>query len=112
MIAPMEKILQGIKKRLICLCLDILAIPSLFLSKKKNAIYHLKHICPKCPKWRREMRDVACDGKCWWNANWKKENYGIHRHFGIKNVITQYLFLETNLRKYRKKLKKQASKKH
>ena len=45
-------------KRLICLKLDLISIPSLFLGKEANAKYHLKHVCPKCPKFRREMRDV------------------------------------------------------
>jgi len=100
---------EKIKKRLKCSHLDVIAIPGVFMNKKKNALYHLKHICPKCPKWRRKMRDVEKNGTCWWHENWKKSNYGIHRHFGVKNFITQYTHLKTDLRKHRMRLKKESA---
>jgi len=104
----MNKFFTAIKKRLISLSLDITAIPGAFMSKKKNALYHLKYICPRCPAWRRKMRDVQGNGKCWWYTEWKSGNYKIHRHFGVKNFITQYTKLSTDLTKYRAKLKKRG----
>jgi len=88
------------KKRLICLYLDVLTIPTLFIGKKDNALFHLKFICPKCPEFRRKMRDVNKVGKCWWYVNWKKGNYDIPRFFGFGNCVRQYLFLKTNLKNY------------
>ena len=104
----MKKIISSIKKRLICLKLDLFSIPGFFMGKKKNAIFHLNHICPKCPTFRRKMRDIQCNGKCWWYVNWKAGKYHIHRHFGLKNFISQYIFLQTNLRKYKEKLKRRG----
>lgn len=81
--------------------LDIITLPSHFLNNEKNAEYHLKYICPKCPPERRKLRDVNCCGECWWNTEWAKKNYEIPRHFGALNWIRQYLSLNTNLQKYR-----------
>ena len=89
-------------KRLICLYLDILAVPTIFMNKKRNALFHLKSICPKCPKFRRKMRDVNDVNECWWYLNWKKRNYTIPRFLGLINWISQYLLLRTNLKRYRK----------
>lgn len=92
---------SAIKKRLECFYLDFLAIPALFMTKKGNAEYHLKYICPKCPNYRREMRDVDNDKTCWWNKNWKMEHYDIPRSYGVRNWISQYVFLKTDLDLFR-----------
>jgi hypothetical protein len=82
-------------KRLKCLYLDLLSIRGLFMSKEENAKFHLKSICPKCPKWRREMRNLKGDG-CYWINEWNKKNYNIPRSFGFKNWLSQYVFLKVN----------------
>lgn len=89
-------------KRLICLYLDIISIPGILLNNKANAIYHLKFVCPKCPRFRRKMRDVNTKRECWWNQQWKNRKYEIPRNFGIKNWVTQYFFLKTDLRDFNK----------
>jgi len=88
------------KKRLTCLYLDLLSIPGLFMTKKANAKFHINYLCPKCPEYRKKMRHVK-EKKCFWETNWEKENFSIPRTFGIKNWITQYLFLKTDLRKFK-----------
>jgi len=90
-----------IKKQLKCLYLDILSIPGLFMNKKTNAIWHLRYICPKCPEWRKNMRQIDKKG-CFWFNNWTNKNYKISKSFGIKNKIIQYLSLKTNLSKFLK----------
>jgi len=87
-------------KRIKCLYLDILSIPGLFMSKKGNAQWHLKRICPICPKWRKELRAINSKN-CWWESNWKIENYNIPKTFGIVNKLSQYFFLKTNLSKFK-----------
>lgn len=96
------KIINGTIKRLNFLFLDLVSIPGFFVTKKWNALYHLKIICPACPEYRRKLRDVNKKGECWWLSEWQKEDYGIPRHFGIKNFINQYLFLKTDLSKFKK----------
>ena len=91
-------------KRLICLYLDMLSVPIIFMSKKGNALFHLKFICPKCPEFRRKMRDVNDVNECGWYLNWKKEEYNILRFFGLGNWVSQYLILRTNLKKYNGKI--------
>ncbi len=92
------------KKRLNCIYLEILSIPTILMSKKKSAIYHLKNICPKCPDWRRKLR--ATNKKdCFWFNKWKAKDYSISRSMGLKNKISQILFLKTNL-KNSKQIKK------
>ena len=88
-------------KRLHCLYLDILTIPTVFMSKKKSAEYHIKHICSRCPLFRRKTADVNNVGDCWWYLNWKRKRYDLPRHFGVRNKITQYLFLRTDLSKFK-----------
>lgn len=88
-------------KRIYCLYLDILSIPSIFMSRKGDAEYHLRYLCPMCPKFRRKMRDTG-GGDCWWYLNWKKKNFDIPRHFGVKNWITQILFMKTNLSRFKR----------
>jgi hypothetical protein len=83
--------------RFIFLFLDFISIPGIFMNKKNNAKYHLNVICPLCPKCRRKYRAVQKEGICWWEENWKKENYGIPRHFGISNWLKSYLGINTNL---------------
>lgn len=91
--------MRGLKS----LYLDMLAVPSLLMTKKANALYHLKYICPKCPKERKALRSVNNDGECWWYANWKKGRYGIPKNFGISNWFRQYALSKTDLSKFRKK---------
>lgn len=73
------------------------------MSKKNNAKYHLKVICPLCPKIRRQYRAIHKQSNCWWEDNWIKENYDIPRHFGVLNWTKAYLGISTNLEKYRNK---------
>ncbi|MBT4384695.1 hypothetical protein HOD30_03020 [Candidatus Peregrinibacteria bacterium] len=73
--------------------LDLISIPSKFMSKEGNAKYHLKYLCPKCPNWRKNLRDPKGKDNCLWNKTWKeKDGFNkITRHFGIKNWLTSYL---------------------
>ena len=89
-------------KRLSLVFLDFLSIPGLFLNKTDNTKYHLKHICPRCPDWRRKMRQVEDEENCFWYSNWEKERYNIPRTFGIKNWVRQYIFLKTDLSRLKK----------
>jgi len=82
-------------KRLRFLYLDILSIPSLFMSKRLSARLHLLFICPQCPGYRRKLRDVDGKGECWWYRNWIKGNFDLPINFGMKNWVTQYLYLRT-----------------
>ena len=82
--------------------IDILALPGKFMSKKGNALFHLKYVCPKCPKSRRKLRDVHGTNACWWEDNWKKGIYSIKRDFGLLNYLSFYLFYKTHLKKYKK----------
>jgi len=70
------------------------------MNKKGNAQWHLKHVCPRCPRWRKEMR-AANSKSCWWESGWKMENCEIPKTFGIVNWLSQYLFLKTNLSKFK-----------
>ena len=73
------------------------------MTKKANALWHLNYVCPKCPKWRREMRTLHTNKKaCFWFESWKNKNYKIPKGFGIRNKISQYLSLKTNLSKFQK----------
>jgi hypothetical protein len=72
------------------------------MTRRINAKYHLKVVCPLCPTWRKKLRDVEIKGECWWNRNWKLGNYCIPRHFGIKNFISEHIFLTTNLKRFKK----------
>lgn len=90
-------------KRLRTLYLYLICLPTPLLSKRLNALYHLKLVCPQCPQYRRKLRDVENVNECWWFTEWKKENFGIPKNFGLKNTITDILFLKTDLSKYRKK---------
>ena len=85
-----------------CLLLDFLTVPAAFLNDKGNARFHLKFVCPLCPKFRRKLRDVDGNGKCWWFYHWKDENYEIPRTFGLSNSVRQYFSLKTNLDKFQK----------
>ena len=94
--------IKFILERLRFIFLDFLSIPSLFLNKKNNAKYHLKVMCPMCPKSRRKYRDVQGKGKCWWEQNWEKSNYTIPRNFGIINWFRTYVGINTKLTKFKK----------
>jgi len=59
--------------------------------KKLFAQYHLKHICPQCSYHKRETRDILHDHHCYWNENWKKQNYEIPMFMGIWNYIRLYV---------------------
>lgn len=88
------------KKRLYCFYLDLLAAPGLFMGKVNNALWHLNHVCPKCPEVRRKLRRVNSKC-CWWESHWKKGNFDIPKSFGFVNWISQYIFWKTNLIKYK-----------
>jgi hypothetical protein len=81
--------------------LDAITLPCHLMSRKGTAKWHLKHICPNCPKWRRAMRDVNGTGECWWFERWSAGDYTIDPHFGVKNWIRQYLGMPTDLRKWK-----------
>ncbi len=49
------------------------------------------------------MRNVDGDGKCWWEKHWKREDFGIDPHFGVRNWFAQYMGWETDLSKWQKK---------
>jgi hypothetical protein len=60
------------------------------------ARYHLKFSCPKCPRERREARDIHNEGECFWYKNWiagkyntrTYQTYIIFKKLGIdKNVF-------------------------
>jgi hypothetical protein len=88
-------------KRLRCLYLDILAIPGIFMSKKGNADWHMKYICPKCPAWRKKMRHVT-KNDCYWLYEWKNKNYHIPKSYGAKNWLFQMFLLKTDLTRFKK----------
>jgi len=83
------------------LFLDVLSMPGIFMSQENNAKYHLKVICPICPKCRRKYRFIKENGGCWWEENWKRGEFGIPRHFGIINWLKSYLGISTNLNKFK-----------
>lgn len=37
--------------------LDLISIPGVFMSKKKNTKWHLNYVCPSCSLWRKSFRD-------------------------------------------------------
>jgi hypothetical protein len=82
--------------------LDLLAIPGLFMSKKANAKWHLKIICPLCSKWRKSFRCGTKNHNCIWYESWKRGNFYFPRSFGIKNWIRYYFGMKTKLRAYNK----------
>ncbi|MBU2637408.1 MAG: hypothetical protein KJ955_00355 [Nanoarchaeota archaeon] len=84
------------------LLLDLLSMPGLLMGKSRNAKWHLRHVCPRCPQERRSHRDVHGNGICWWEENWKKGNYGIPRNMGLKNFFRVHLGAETRLGHLRK----------
>jgi hypothetical protein len=90
-----------LKKPPLFIYLDIISLPGKFMSKKNNALWHLNHVCPKCPEYRREFCYV--DGKCYWNEMWKKGDYSISRDFGLINWVRTYLGKKTDLSKIIKK---------
>lgn len=83
------------------LLLDLISSPGLFMGREGNAKWHLKHICPRCPGERRRHRDVHGTGFCWWEENWKKGNFSIPRHMGIKNFFRVHLGNETKLEHFK-----------
>lgn len=82
--------------------LDLVSVPGLFMSRERNAKWHLRHICPRCPEERRRHRDVYGKGICWWEENWKKGNFSIPKHMGIKNVFRVHAGGETVLDRFKK----------
>ncbi|MBW2502257.1 MAG: hypothetical protein JRD39_04860 [Deltaproteobacteria bacterium] len=44
------------------------------------ARYHLKRTCPKCPRERREKRDIYREGECFWYSRWQKGIYGVRTY--------------------------------
>ncbi|MBT6068650.1 hypothetical protein HOG48_02750 [Candidatus Peregrinibacteria bacterium] len=84
--------IKSIKRFFEALYLDVLSIPGLFMSKKANAKWHLKYVCPKCSKWRRSFRDPRKGGStCMWLNAWQKGEYEIPRSFGPYAWIKYYL---------------------
>lgn len=84
--------------------LDFLTIPTHFMrDRQRRAEFHMRHVCSRCPQWRRDMRNVDGDGKCWWEKHWKREDFGIDPHFGVRNWFAQYMGWETDLSKWQKK---------
>ncbi|MBR9692188.1 hypothetical protein GOV06_05385 [Candidatus Woesearchaeota archaeon] len=96
-----RKLMQKIKYVLWVTMLEILTFPSLFMEKKKGALYHLKFVCPICPSSRKKHRDVHGKSTCWWEYNWLKGKYNVPKHFGMINWIKQYIGYGTNLKKFR-----------
>jgi len=56
----------------------------LFLIKKANAKFHLKYLCPRCPKEKSKTRDILNEGECFWHKNWRNNNYKIQSYIGYK----------------------------
>ncbi|MFC1722629.1 hypothetical protein ACFL0V_00665 [Nanoarchaeota archaeon] len=93
--------MKSILHRFVFLYLDVISVPGVFMSKEKNALWHLKKVCPKCKEWRRKFRYV--DSKeCWWEREWARGNYGIPRSFGVKAWAYQYVGKKADLAKFRK----------
>ncbi len=83
---------KTLKRFLEAIYLDILSIPGLFMSKKANAAWHLKYVCPKCSKWRKSFRDPRKGGStCMWLNAWQKGDYEIPRSFGVLAWLKYYL---------------------
>ncbi|MBW2972708.1 hypothetical protein KY359_06760 [Candidatus Woesearchaeota archaeon] len=93
-------------KRLNCFYLDLKSFPTLFMGRERCAKYHLKHVCPKCPGFRRRMNDVDGVGDCWWHLSWSSGNFDIPKTAGVLNWFRQYLYLRMDLGEYRKISKK------
>ena len=72
------------------LLLNIKSVPSLFMNKEDNARYHLLHICPYCPKYRRNTRDINDDGDCYWFTEWSKGNYDIPKNLSLLQRLKIY----------------------
>lgn len=81
--------------------LDIISLPGNFMSKKQNAEYHLKYICPQCSNYRKSFRDPKKQSTCLWQQQWQKRNYQFPRNFGITNYIKYYLGISTKLTKFK-----------
>lgn len=87
------KFIRALIYRPVFLLLDIWSLPTVLMSKKQSARYHLKYICPLCPKYRRMYRDVHNRGECWWHENWKSGRFDIPKTFCMRNWIAQYFSL-------------------
>lgn len=86
--------------------LDLLAAPGLLMTKKANAKWHLKAVCPLCSKWRKSFR---CTGKkpgCMWLQAWKCGHWDFSRSFGVINWGRYYFGKETKLEKYQREFEK------
>lgn len=70
------------------------------MDAQNNAEYHLRHICPRCPHYRRKYRDVMGTGRCFWHEAWSRGDYKIPRHFGPMNWLRSYLGRPTNLKQF------------
>ena len=95
-----------IKKTIYNFYLFLLSIPGIFMTKKANAKFHLKYICPRCPKWRRRVRYVF-GKKCFWEDNWKNGNYSIPRAWvgSFENLKKVFLHKTLDYAKFKKTLK-------
>lgn len=85
--------------------LDIIAIPGQLTTKKANAKWHLKFVCPLCSKHRKSFRYGKNKKECMWHDQWKKKNYDFSRTFGIINWLKYYLGIKADLKKYEGELK-------
>ena len=81
--------------------LDIISLPGKFMTKEKNAQWHLKYVCPYCSQHRKKFRDPKRIGNsCLWQEAWKKKKWIFCRDFGLVNWIRYYFGLETDLSKF------------
>jgi len=87
--------------------LDLLAFPGIFMSKKQNALWHLKHVCPRCSSWRKKFRDPQYQERdyCIWNIVWKQKRYTFSKTMGFLNWVRYYCGMPTNLSRYEKEFK-------
>lgn len=86
--------------------LDVLAIPGVFMTKKANAKWHLKVVCPLCSKWRKSFRCAGKNEGCLWLQAWKSGHYDFPRNFGTINWGKYYIGRKTDLEKYHKEFNK------
>lgn len=81
--------------------LDLMSLPGRLMDEEGNALWHLRHVCPRCSRWRKSFRDLDGDGaRCLWKEQWGNGNYAFPRDFGFLNLTRYYLGMKTNLDRY------------
>lgn len=81
--------------------LDIISIPSKFMSREQGAKWHLKYVCPFCSQHRKKFRDPKKKGNsCLWQQAWKKKKWIFCRDFGFINWVRYYFGLDTDLKRF------------